>query len=56
MSASATSVSMEPVRKMLADNAARGVEFPSLLEVDAAAPLVQYEINVTNTGMGSHLG
>lgn len=42
--------SLNPVREMLADTKRRGLDFPSLVEVEAMAPLIEYSINVTNTG------
>jgi hypothetical protein len=46
-------VSLEAVRSMLAQTRRDGRTFPSLSllgETMAASPLVQYSINVTNTG------
>ena len=47
---SATTVSLEPVRAMLAATKAAGRTFPSSKLVDAAEPLAQYMVEVTNTG------
>ena len=43
-------VSLKPVREMIAQTRSGGRIFPAHALVSAAAPLVQYEINVTNTG------
>jgi len=43
-------VSAAPVRAMLAATVAAGRTFPARALLDAAAPLVQYEVTVTNTG------
>jgi len=47
---SASSVSLAPVRDMLAATAAAGRTFPSSSLLAAAAPLVNYDIEVKNTG------
>ena len=46
----AARVSLAPVRDMLAATTAAGRTFPSSERVGAAAPLVNYFVNVTNTG------
>ena len=43
-------VSAAPVKAMLATTVAAGRTFPARALLDAAAPLVQYEVTVTNTG------
>ena len=50
VSASTITASLAPVRGLLAATAKAGRTFPSTSLVDAAAPLVEYSINVTNTG------
>jgi len=45
-----TIVSLDPVRAFLSDTYSSGRMFPSLEKVSKAAPLVSYEVNVTNTG------
>ena len=49
-SATATSVSLAPVHEMLKVTAADGRTFPSSDYLTAAAPLVNYMVEVTNTG------
>merc|ERR1712216_41879 len=46
----ATTVSLAPVRQMLATTKAAGRIFPSAQLLKDAAPLVNYWVNVTNTG------
>jgi hypothetical protein len=43
-------VSLQPVRNMLAATSEAGRVFPSLALLSTAAPLVEYRVNVTNTG------
>ena len=50
VSAPAAPVSLGAVRDMLAQTAADGRIFPSHELLGAAAPLVSYAVNVTNTG------
>jgi hypothetical protein len=49
-SASVDTASLGPVRRLLADTADAGRRFPELGAVQGAAPLVQYNVTVTNTG------
>eukprot|EP00035_Acanthoeca_spectabilis_P021740 m.439948 g.439948 ORF g.439948 m.439948 type:complete len:893 (-) comp18447_c0_seq1:44-2722(-) len=48
--ASTEEVSLDAVHDLLTETAAAGRQFPSLNDVHAAAPLVQYNVTVTNTG------
>lgn len=50
MASPASPVSLDSVRSMLAKTRQDGRIFPSLELVDGMAPLVQYTVNVTNTG------
>jgi hypothetical protein len=43
-------VSLQPVREMIAQTKSAGRIFPAHALLSTAAPLIQYEINVTNTG------
>ena len=48
--ATSSSVSLDPVRAMLADTYASNRTFPSLHTLGASRALVSYDVNVTNTG------
>ena len=48
--ASTSTVSLAPVQQMLDDMKEQGRTFPKSSELAAAAPLVAYMVNVTNTG------
>ena len=48
--AAAGAVSLGPVRDMLAATAAAGRQFMDMNQLSAAAPLVSYNVTVTNTG------